>query len=340
MTRKGVSHSEARTFDRHRQAKTWAGQREAELHQPGALERATTAEVTLAQAIDRYVLESRREIGKTKAQVLRSIKTYLIAEMPCDQITSPDIVAFAAELSAGRKPQTVGNYISHLAAIFAIAGPAWGIRLDPAAMASAQKVMRRLGTTAKSASRDRRPTLDELDRIMSHYAQREAQRPSMAPMTRIVAFAIFSTRRQAEITRIRWADLDEAESRVLVRDMKNPGEKIGNHVWVDLPPEALRIAQAMPKTAIEIFPYHADTISTSFTKACQFLEIDDLDFHDLRHDGISRLFEMGESVPRVASASGHRSWGSLMRYTHIRQSGDKYAGWRWLPFVTESLPRL
>ncbi len=127
------------------------------------------------------------------------------------RITSADIVAFATELSDGRQPQTVGNYISHLAAIFAIAGPAWGIRLDPAAMASAQKVMRRLGTTSKSASRDRRPTLDELERIMGHYAQRQTQRPAMAPMTRLIAFAIYSTRRQAEITRLQWSDLDEAE---------------------------------------------------------------------------------------------------------------------------------
>jgi integrase len=52
-------------------------------------------------------------------------------------------------------------------------------------------------------------------------------------------------------------------------------------------------------------------------------------FHDLRHDGISRLFEMGWTIPHVASVSGHRSWQSLKRYTHIRQNGDKYAGWDW-----------
>lgn len=39
-------------------------------------------------------------------------------------------------------------------------------------------------------------------------------------MQKIVAFAIFSTRRQEEITRITWADLDEKHSAVIVRDMK------------------------------------------------------------------------------------------------------------------------
>ena len=144
----------------------------------------------------------------------------------------------------------------------------------------------------------------------------------------------FSTRRQEEITRISWIDLDTEGSRVLVRDMKNPGEKIGNDTWCDLPQEALQIILSMPRTSDEIFPYSTDAIGAAFTRAGQFLEIDDLHFHDLRHDGVSRLFEIGLNIPRVASVSGHRSWTSLKRYTHLRQTGDKYAGWKWLPIVT------
>ncbi|MDU6372818.1 MAG: site-specific integrase, partial [Bradyrhizobium sp.] len=53
-----------------------------------------------------------------------------------------------------------------------------------------------------------------------------------------------------------------------------------------------------------------------------------------RHDGVSRLFEMGHNVPQVAAVSGHRSWSSLKRYTHLRQTGNKYEGWKWLEVVT------
>ena len=52
-------------------------------------------------------------------------------------------------------------------------------------------------------------------------------------------------------------------------------------------------------------------------------------FHCLRHDGVSRLFERGRTIPQVASVSGHKSWQSLSRYTHLRQTGDKYADWKW-----------
>jgi hypothetical protein len=36
-----------------------------------------------------------------------------------------------------------------------------------------------------------------------------------------------------------------------------------------------------------------------------------------------------------ASVSGHRSWTSLQQDAQIKQSGDKLAGWKWLPVVTE-----
>jgi integrase len=83
-----------------------------------------------------------------------------------------------------------------------------------------------------------------------------------------------------------------------------------------------------------VFPYTTDAVSAAFTRACQLLGIEDLHFHDLRHDGISRLFEMGKTIPQAASVSGHKSWQSLQRYTHLRQTGDKYAGWKWLDVVT------
>jgi integrase len=47
-------------------------------------------------------------------------------------------------------------------------------------------------------------------------------------------------------------------------------------------------------------------------------EIQSLHFHDLRHEAISRFFEMGLSVPEVALISGHRDYRMLARYTHLR----------------------
>jgi hypothetical protein len=102
---------------------------EKELYAPGGIEAVKAKEkaATLADAIDIYVKDSGDRMGKTKAQVLRSLKDFTIAEKACDEITSADIYDLAKELSETRQPQTVDNYLSHLSAVFTVAKPAWGI---------------------------------------------------------------------------------------------------------------------------------------------------------------------------------------------------------------------
>ncbi len=318
-------HREAQTFDRKQAANAWIVNREAELRRPGGLERKD--DPTLAVVIDRYIEESRNPVLGNKAQVLKTIKNTELGETKCGDITSHTLVTFARELNKSVEPQTCSNYLSHLSNIFTIARPAWGYPLSRSEFDNALTVMRKLGLIGKAVERSRRPTLEELDRLMEHFGRIQLHRPSSIPMQKIVAFAIFSTRRQEEITLLRWDDLDE--DRILVRDMKHPGDKKGNNVYCELPPEALAIIKLMPREKPQIFPYTTDAISAAFTRACRFLGIEDLRFHDLRHEGISRLFEMGRTIPQVAAVSGHRSWNSLKRYTHIRQSMDKYEKWKW-----------
>ena len=309
-----VVHQESQTFNRRPAAAAWAERREKELRKPDGLKRKVD-DPPLSDVIDRYVTESEKKIGRTKAQVLRKIKTYDIAALRCSEITSADIINFLQALPV--TPQTRQNYLSHLGAIFAVARPMWGYPLDQQSIKDAFAVAKRMGITSKGVSRDRRPTLAELDRLLGHFAKIKARRPASIPMQRIIAFAIFSTRRQEEIVTIRWADYQG--NRILVRDMKHPGDKIGNHTWCELVPEAAAIIDPLPCNEDRIFPYSTDAISAAFTRACKFLCIEDLHFHDLRHEGISRLFEMGRTIPQVASVSGHRSWHSLQRYSHLRQ---------------------
>lgn len=332
-----IAYRETRTFDRKAAASAWIDKTEEALLNPRALNEVRQDDVPLRSVIERYMAESKKAMGRTKKQVLNTLKDeYEIADMLCSEIGSSDITSLATDLGKTRQPATVANYLSHLGAVFAIARAAWKYPLDPAVMKDGHLVAKKLGLTGKGKERDRRPTLSELNVILTHYQSRE-QEVEMLPMTKIVPFAIFSTRRQEEIVTIRWPDLDEDHNRILIRDMKNPTEKVGNNVWVDLPPEAMKIIKSMPRVDERIFPYTTDAVSANFTRTCQFLAIEDLHFHDLRHDGISRLFELGKNIPHVATVSGHRSWQSLKRYTHIRQSGDKYKGWPWLGVATAPL---
>ena len=343
IKRDGVQvYQESQAFARKQAAQAWVRKREAELDQPGAIERANRVGATVKEMIERYVLEMEkaRALGKTKLATLKAISESYLGQINDQDLNCQILVEYAVwrmgSEGGGVLPQTAGNDLAHLGAVLSIARPAWGYQVDPHAMGDARKVLRKLGYNMRSRERDRRPTLDELDKLLTHFQGILAYRPSAINMLKMTAFALFSTRRQEEITRIKWADLDEAGNRVLVRDMKNPGQKLGNDVWCHLPPEAMAIIQTMPKAVEEIFPYNAESISASWTRACKFLGIEDLHFHDLRHDGVSRLFEMDWDIPRVASVSGHRDWNSMRRYTHLRGRGDAYAGWQWLDVVLKA----
>ncbi len=305
-----IVHREAQTFDRKQAANAWVVKREEELKRPGGLDH--KEDPKLSAVIDRYLAETNKATARTKAQVLRTIKNSDLAEMKCSEITSQSLVSFARELNEDMQPQTCGNYFSHLSDIFTVAMPAWSYPLSRQEFDNAKVVMKSLGLIGKGKERSRRPTLEELEQIMNHFGRVQLDRPSSAPMQKVIAFAIFSTRRMEEITLMRWDDLDT--DRILIRDMKDPENKIGNNVYCELPPEALAIIKSMPRAQARIFPYSTDAIGAAFTRACQFLGIKDLHFHDLRHEGISRLFEMGRTIPQAAAVSGHRSWTSLKRY--------------------------
>jgi integrase len=67
----------------------------------------------------------------------------------------------------------------------------------------------------------------------------------------------------------------------------------------------------------------ADSISQAWGRSCRRLKIVDLRFHDLRHEGTSRLFE-GKTFGRplgiaeAALVTGHRDVRQLMRYTQLK----------------------
>jgi hypothetical protein len=181
----GKRYTESKAFDKRKTAEAWAKNREAKIEREIAAGKApkkrSARRVTLGDAIDKYIQESMAEVGKTKAQVLRTIRDeYKISEMACEAITAPDIVAFVKELHKRPDLSSAGtalNYLSHLAAIFCIARPMWGFALDAGAMNDARTVCSKMGLTAKSGKRERCPTLAEMDALMTYFTDTSAADP-------------------------------------------------------------------------------------------------------------------------------------------------------------------
>ena len=70
-------------------------------------------------------------------------------------------------------------------------------------------------------------------------------------------------------------------------------------------------------TESPLFTYTARGLSGALLKLCRKVNIDDLHFHDLRHEATSRFFEKGLNPVEVATITGHKDTRMLMRYTHL-----------------------
>ncbi|WP_299775669.1 site-specific integrase [uncultured Pseudoteredinibacter sp.] len=328
-----VVHSETETFDKKSLAKDWAARRESELKRPGALEQMQHKDLTVGQVLEWYRddFDGKSKFGRSKLSHIEFlIKHHSLSKLDAIQMKSSQLVAHISErrrLGAGAS--TVNNDIIWLRNAFRAMRIARNIPLDLQVIDDASFLCRKEKLIAKSTQRTRRPSLEELNNLMGCFDDRDVR--ASIPMAEVVLFALFSSRRQDEICRIRWTDLDEENQRVLVRDMKHPREKVDT--WVFLTDAAWNVIQRQPKLHEKIFPYNGKSISAAFTKTCHLLEIDDLRFHDLRHECTSWLFELGWDIPRVSGVTGHKSWSSLQRYTHLRALGikDKYKNWVWFP---------
>ena len=347
-----IVHQESRTFspakydNPSRVAKSWARNREVELNQLEPWLQPEGHSLTIGDAILRYVEELESTpggIGKSKRWCLMPmVEEPLLCDVPLLEADSSVLLAYLRSRTSGKyavAPSTAMQDLIYYRGMVDYARVAWGVPIDMQYVDDVRKTASRLGIVDKSDERDRRPSLDELGLMMSYYHRERLQGGqrfrSTMPAALLVMFLIFSTRRRSEVVRLEWSDLADDQT-ILVRDMKHPKSKKGNHRRLFIPDRAMSIIKQMPKVRGEprIFPYIERTVSGAFERARdhKMCAINDLRLHDLRHEGISCLFEQGWDIPRVAMVSGHTSWNSLRRYTHLMTPDhcDKFAGWEWL----------
>lgn len=344
------------TFSTRSAAKSWLRETEGNLSRNNGLERAVRAKTrkSVSQCIEDYSAAAPFGFGKSKTQMLSTLSTLDFGARPIDDLTASDFIDLANNLLSGvqapptdpkqdtpshytlkpRKPQTVNGYMVTLGTLIRYGGPICRVAMPVSEFEEAMRTLKHHRMVTKSDTRSRRPSIAELDKLMKYFYSRHQANHRIVPMHKILAAAIFETHRQGAILSQTWTDYDQDSEQIMIRNMKHPMQTVGNDMLLDIRKEAQSIINSMPRVDDRIFPYNRDVISRHFTNACKVLEIEDLHFHDLRHEGISRLFEMGLTIPQVAQISGHRSWQSLQRYTQIKQKGDKYTNWKWWPIVT------
>lgn len=193
-----------------------------------------------------------------------------------------------------------------------------GVKMEKDPVAEVRPDLRLLRLVGKSKRRDRRPTADELQRLRDHF--RAAAWRSIIPMVDIIDLAILTAKRESEITRLLWSDVDPNNRTTLLRDARHPRKKAGNDQRFPLLGEAWDIVQRQPQGPTDgpMSTYNSNSVGTAFTRACTKLHIEGICFHDLRHEATSRLFEQGYTSPEVAAVTLLESRNELKRYTQLR----------------------
>jgi hypothetical protein len=324
VRRKGRAVAE--TFLRKDHALEWARSAESLIDQGKTPVGARTRGLQTFDALIDLHIEDMKSVkrppGRTKTATLEMLRRELGA-LKINHLDRERIVRFGRKrFLAGAGPVTIGMDIGTIRLVVSHAAAVHGANVSVEQVDLARIALGRLRLIGKSNERDRRPTPDELDRLIAHF---QGQENSAIPMAVIAKFAVASAMRQEEIFRVKWRDFDGTKKLLTIRDRKDPRVKKGNDQQIPLLSVSGYDAQALiEKHGIKggpdarIFPYNHRSAGTAFTRACQTLKIEDLHFHDLRHEATSRLFEAGFPIEQVALVTGHKDWKMLRRYTHLK----------------------
>nr|WP_318284540.1 MULTISPECIES: site-specific integrase [unclassified Methylobacterium] len=119
--------------------------------------------------------------------------------------------------------------------------------------------------------------------------------------------------RRGELLSLRWKEVDLEKGTVRLLRTKN-----GKPRTVPLTPRAIEELRGIEREGESVFQVSGNAVQLCWNRIRVRAGLGNLRFHDLRHEAISRFFELGLSIPEVALISGHRDTKMLMRYTHIR----------------------
>lgn len=323
-----LTFNRSRTFPTKKQAEAWATMLEAEILTKGtdAISASIRSNgVTVRDLIERYSKEFDRSpklFGDTKRNVLKTLAESSLGELSVTRLTSQEIITWCRERHDATNvgASTLYQYLTYLRLPLRMARPAWNMpNVTTAPVDDALPVLTQQGLVGQGKERDRRLHGDEFARLLAKLIEYQNRPRATTRHADVFEFAVASAFRLGEILRIRWDDIDPVGRTVVIRDRKDPRNKIGNHQRVPLLGRAWDIVQAQPRADNEqIFPFSETTVSMTFGKAVDALGLLDLRFHDLRHEGTSRLFEAGYQIQEVALITGHKNWNMLRRYTQIR----------------------
>jgi len=177
-------------------------------------------------------------------------------------------------------------------------------------------VCRQQQLAGRSLVRTRRPTQDELDRIIAAADDRPQAQIDLGAVVRVLSVLPL---RLGELMGIQWDDIDRERRTVVLRQRKHPDRRV-KESSVDVVPlinfrgvDTFDLVAGRPRYMGSPFPYKTTSVTSAFADTVMRLGIQDLHLHDLRAHALSSLLEAEVPIPQVALISGHRNWKVLAR---------------------------
>lgn len=300
IRRKGAPDT-SRTFTDRDAAAKWGSDVEAAIRNgtlPELLNRDTTVGVLLAEYGEKVT--PKKKGAKQERRRLAALRRSKIADYTAVNVTPRVICEYRDRLQGrGVSGSTINRELALISAVLKWARSQRGV---PAPLGLVQGLK-----MPENGARKRRLRPGELERLL-------ATAPDW--LQSYITLAIETTCRRGELVALEWRDVDLSRRRITLRETKN-GD---TDVPVPLSTRAVEALQRLPRGigATRVFPWHPDVVSHAFIDACKAARVVGLRLHDLRAEGVSRLFERGLDLASVRAISRHKST-ALLRYV---RAGD------------------
>lgn len=298
----------SRTFLTKADGQIWARLIEAEADRRGLpVGLKVLSTTTVRDIMVRYEAEvtPKKRGAVREGMAIRVLLRHAIAKEPLSALTVAKVATHRDLRLSVVKPSTVCRELLLYQHAFKIARNVWGIPIteNPFALVEKPKV---------SNGRTRRLEAGEWEQLKS--SCQRSRNPQILPM---VEFAIETAMRRGEVLRLQWRDVD-----INQRTLHIPVAKNGYARTIPLTSRAIEILNKHDKNKLEentlVFPTTENAVKMAWRRVMLRAPLPDFRYHDLRHEAVSRFFEMGLSITEVALISGHRDTRMLLRYTHLR----------------------
>ena len=224
---------------------------------------------------------------------------------------------FVEERKGEVKPSSLNNTFIYIGTVLRYAEVYMLLKPNIEEFKLAKEWLTGQGFLEKADRRTRRVRDDEMQAIKDEWILDDYQGSALKgwSLPDMMKFAVTTAMRRGEQFCLRWDELD-AEHRTVGCWRKHPKGKVYSRV--PLLKEAMDIIERQERSRDTIFNISSDHAAKVFNIYRDKAGIKDLCWHDLRHEGISRLFEMEcFQIPEVAMFSGHRDIQMLHSYTHL-----------------------